>query len=127
MIYCCTGLRCSLAIHHLFKIAFAPDEDDPESEYLVFTERLGDHNGILFLHGALYFYLSGGELRKHSWVRSGRRLTELIEDGLDKGQYPLFIAEGSPEKKLEQIQGSGYLWYALENYAISKSACLVRP
>jgi hypothetical protein len=33
---------------------------------------------------------------------------------VDKGQYPLFIAEGSPEKKLEQIQGSGYLWYALE-------------
>jgi hypothetical protein len=58
--------------------------------------------------------LSGGELRKHSWIRTGKRLTELIEEGLEKGQYPLFIAEGSPEKKLEQIQGSGYLWYALE-------------
>ena len=97
-----------------FQDCFRTDENDPESEYLVFTETLGDHSGILFLHGALHFYLSGGELRKHSWIRSGKRLTESIEDGLDKGQYPLFIAEGSPEKKLEQIQGSGYLWYALE-------------
>ena len=41
-------------------------------------------------------------------------MTELIQEGLNKGQYPLFIAEGSPDKKLEQIQGSGYLWYALD-------------
>jgi Domain of unknown function (DUF4917) len=97
-----------------FQDCFRADEDDPDSEYLVFTERLGDQRGILFLHGALHFYLSGGELRKHSWIRSGKRLTELIQEGLDKGQYPLFVAEGTPDKKLEQIQGSGYLWYALE-------------
>jgi len=96
-----------------FQDCFRADEDDPESEYLVFTERLGDRSGILFLHGALHFYLCG-ELRKHSWVRTGTRLTDLIQEGLDKGQYPLFVAEGSPDKKLEQIQSSGYLWYALE-------------
>jgi hypothetical protein len=26
----------------------------------------------------------------------------------------LFVAEGTPEKKLQQIQGSGYLWYCLD-------------
>ena len=97
-----------------FQDCFRADEDDPEAEYLVFTERLGDHKGILYLHGALHLYLNGGELRKHSWIRSGQRLTDLIQDGLNTEQYPLFVAEGSPEKKLDQIQGSGYLWYALE-------------
>jgi uncharacterized protein DUF4917 len=108
-----------------FQDCFRADEDDPDSEYLVFTERLGDHSGILFLHGALHFYLSGGELRKHSWLRSGKRLTELIEEGLDEGQYPLFIAEGSPEKKLEQIQGSGYLWYGLEKLRTIQSPLIM--
>ena len=97
-----------------FEDCFRADEDEPELPYLVFSQRLGDHKGILYLHGALHLYLSGGELRKHSWVRTGKRLTELIQEGLAKGEYPLFVAEGTPEKKLDQIQGNGYLWYALE-------------
>jgi hypothetical protein len=108
-----------------FQDCFRADEDDPDAHYLVFAERLGDSRGILFLHGALHFYLSGGELRKHSWIRSGRRLTELVRDGLNRGQYPLFIAEGSPEKKLEQIQGNGYLWYALEKLRTIQSPLVI--
>src|SRR5439155_21210102 len=97
-----------------FEDCFRADEDEPDLPYLVFSQRLGDKKGILFLHGALHLYLDGGELRKHSWIRTGQRLTELIQEGLEKGQYPLFVAEGSPEKKLDQIQGNGYLWYASE-------------
>jgi len=41
-------------------------------------------------------------------------LTELIQGGLREGQYPLFVAEGTPEKSFQQIQGSGYLWYCLD-------------
>ena len=52
-------------------------------------------------------------------------MTELIEEGLDEGQYPLFIAEGSPEKKLEQIQGSGYLWYGLEKLRAIQSPLIM--
>lgn len=33
------------------------------------------------------------------------------------GGYPLFVAEGSPEGKLEQIQRTGYLWYCLDKLA----------
>lgn len=108
-----------------FEDGFRADEDDPEAEYLVFSHRLGDHRGILYLHGALHLYLSGGELRKHSWVRTGRRLTELIREGLEKGQYPLFVAEGTPEKKLEQIQGNGYLWYALDKLRSIQSPLVI--
>lgn len=93
------GFRCSI--------------QEPEAEYLVFHERLGSHKGILFLHGALHIYVQEGEVRKHSWIRSNKTLMELIKEGLESGQYPLFVAEGKPEKKLEQIQNNGYLFYCL--------------
>lgn len=98
----------------LFEDGFRADPDNPDASYLVFCERLGNKKGVLYLHGALHLYLEHGQLRKHSWARTGKRLTESIRDGLARGYYPLFVAEGLPEKKLEQIQGNGYLWYALD-------------
>jgi hypothetical protein len=77
------------------------------------------------LHGALHLYLEHGELRKHSWTRTGRRLTELIREGLEEGHYPLFVAEGIPEKKLEQIQGNGYLWYSSDKLHNIKSPLVI--
>jgi hypothetical protein len=96
---------------------FRADDDDPEAPYLVFSERLGDKSGLYYLHGALHLYIEGGQLRKHSWIRRGQRLTESIRTGLAERQYPLFVAEGSPDKKLQQIQRVGYLWYALDKFA----------
>jgi hypothetical protein len=75
--------------------------------------------------GALHLYLEEGELRKHSWSRTGRRLTDSIREGLDQGQFPLFVAEGSPDKKLQQIQRSGYLWYCLEKLRSIQSPLVI--
>ncbi len=108
-----------------FEDCFRADQDDPNSPHLVFSQRLGDRRGMLYLHGALHFYIENGKLRKHSWIRSGRRLTELIREGLDERQYPLFVAEGSPEKKLQQIQGNGYLWYCLEKFRSIQSPLVI--
>jgi hypothetical protein len=104
---------------------FRADEDDPDAEYLVFSERMGDTSGLFYLHGALHLYVVDGELRKHSWIRTGRPLTALIKDGLDRKQYPLFVAEGSPDRKLEQIQRNGYLWYCLQKFSEIQSPLLV--
>ncbi len=92
---------------------FRASIDDPSAAYLVFSEHLGQNKGILFLHGALHLYVEGGETRKHSWIRSSKSLIELIKEGLEKGQYPLFVAEGKADKKMAQIQRSGYLFYCL--------------
>ncbi len=108
-----------------FEDCFRADQDEPDVHYLVFSQRLKDKRGLLYLHGALHLYLHNGELRKHTWTRSGQRLTELIRDGFAKGQYPLFVAEGSPEKKLEQIQGNGYLWYCLDKLRNIESPLVV--
>jgi hypothetical protein len=92
---------------------FRSSPDDLDAKYLVFHEHIKGNKGILFLHGALHLYVAEGEVRKHSWVRSDMRLIELIKLGLAKGEYPLFVAEGNSDKKLEQIQHSGYLSYCL--------------
>jgi hypothetical protein len=110
---------------HPFADGFRPPEDDADATYLVFTERLGNTPGMYYLHGALHFFLAGGELRKHSWVRTGTRLTDLIRTGLAQGQYPLFVAEGTPERKLDQIQRHGYLWYCLDKLARIKSPLVI--
>jgi hypothetical protein len=108
-----------VTMHGLEKLegrdGFRAPVDDPEAEYLVFQEHLGDEKGILFLHGAIHLYVKDGEVCKHSWIRDYKRrpIVELVKEGLDNGQYPLFVAEGLPNKKLEQIQHSGYLSYCL--------------
>jgi hypothetical protein len=93
---------------------FRADEDDPEAPYVVFSERLGGARGIFFLHGALHLSVRSGQLRKHCWNRTQQRLTDAIRASLARSEYPLIVAEGTPEKKLDQIERSGYLWYALD-------------
>lgn len=107
----------------LFQDGFrSPEEDEP---YVIFSDRIGSAKGLYYLHGALHLYLSGGELRKHTWCRTGTKLTEQIRTGLSQGQYPLFIAEGSSDKKLEQIQRHGYLWYSLSKLSKIESPLVI--
>lgn len=96
-----------------FQDGFRADEDEPDAPHLVFTERMGDEKGLYYIHGALHLYSEHGEVRKHSWIRSGRPLTELIRAGLAEGKYPLFVAEGTAGKKIAQIRSNAYLSYCL--------------
>lgn len=104
---------------------FRADPDDPDTPYVVFSERIGGSRGLFYLHGALHLHVVKGELRKHCWSRTGVPLTQLIQEGLAAGQYPLFVAEGQPEAKLEQIQRTGYLWYALDKLSRVASPLVV--
>jgi hypothetical protein len=92
---------------------FRADADDPDQPYVVFTEHVGEDKGIFFIHGALHLYTVKGEVRKHCWSRTQEPLITQIKQSLEAGEYPLFVAEGYPDKKLEQIQRSGYLSYCL--------------
>lgn len=108
-----------------YQDGFRSDPDNPDAETLVFARRLGSARGLYFLHGALHLFLDGQYLRKHCWSRTGIPLTTLVRDGLNLEQYPLFIAEGTPEKKLEQIQRVGYLWYCLQKLSEIRSPLVV--
>lgn len=92
---------------------FRTSPDDREAEYLVFREHVKNNKGMFFLHGALHLYVEDGEVRKHSWIRSEKPLIDLVLQGLESGQYPLFVAEGKARKKLEQIHKNDYLSYCI--------------
>lgn len=92
---------------------FGASEDEPDAEYCVFQQHLGPNEGILFIHGALHLYLASGEVRKHTWSKTGVPLIDSIRMALQAGQYPLFVAEGMAHKKKQQIERSSYLSYCL--------------
>jgi len=92
---------------------FREAEDVMNADYVVFKERAGDKKTIFFLHGALHIYRKDGQLRKHTWCRTGTPLIPGIESGFENKQYPLFVAEGCSEKKLQQIRSDPYLDYCL--------------
>lgn len=90
---------------------FRADPDEPDAPYVIFHEHIGGSRGIYFLHGALHLYLEAGDVRKHCWERTDTPLIDAIRMGLVERKYPLFVAEGLADRKLEQIQRSGYLSY----------------
>ncbi|MCG8555031.1 MAG: DUF4917 family protein [Proteobacteria bacterium] len=92
-----------------FQDGFGTDPDDYDARSLIFEGSTRGHDGIYFLHGALHLFRGRSFTRKHSWSRTGTKLTELVKTGLAEKQYPLFVAEGTWEKKLAQIARSHYL------------------
>lgn len=99
---------------------FYDDKDVHPAKYLVFQDRPSksaeSRKGIYYLHGALHLYVHGEQIRKHSWIRNQKRLTDLVKEGLENKQYPLFVAEGRWQYKLKQIQTNPYLYYCLEKF-----------
>jgi len=108
-----------------FGDGFHAPEADPHADYLVYTEPTGNRPGTYYLHGALHLYAVDGELRKHSWARTGRHLTSLIRDGLARGEYPLFVAEGVSSQKLTQIARHGYLSHCINKFSHFRSPLVI--
>lgn len=104
---------------------FREDQSVENADYVVFSERAGDKKSIFFLHGALHFYRKSGQLRKHTWCRTDTPLIAGIQNGFTQSQYPLFVAEGSAEKKMQQILGDPYLDYCLGKLGRVKDALVI--
>lgn len=69
-----------------------------------------------YLHGGLHLFDAGSEVRKYIWSNTGRPIMEQVREALSKELYPLFVAEGTSEEKLEKITHSGYLSKALRSF-----------
>lgn len=88
-----------------------------ESEYVVWEIEESYGQKIYYLHGALHLFDAGSELQKYTWVNTGIRLTEQINNALIEEKYPMFVAEGSSREKLEKIKHHAYLTKAYESFS----------
>lgn len=96
---------------------FRKPSEDPEAEYLAWEIERTDQQNIHYMHGALQIFDAGSEVQKYSWINTGVRLIEQVRDALSREKYPLIVAEGSAEKKLETINHSNYLSRCYRSFA----------
>ena len=88
---------------------FRKSEEDYNSAYVVWEPSQSHGQNTWFLHGALHVFDAGSEVQKFTWVNTGTRLIDQIRDALNRGLFPLFVAEGSSAEKFERIRHSDYL------------------
>lgn len=88
-----------------------------ETEYVTWEIENSYNQNIYYLHGALHFFDAGSELQKYTWINTGVRLTEQINAALIEEKYPLFVAEGTSDEKLERIKHHAYLTKAFESFS----------
>lgn len=78
------------------------------SNYLLWKGKNKKQN-IHYLHGALHLFDAKGYLEKYSWVNTGEALLSQTKTALQEDKFPLFVSEGSTEKKLTRINHIPYL------------------
>ena len=88
-----------------------------ESEYVVWEIEESHGQKIYYLHGALHLFDAGSELQKYTWINTGVRLTEQINNALIEEKYPMFVAEGTSAEKLVRIKHHAYLTKAFESFS----------
>lgn len=98
-----------------------PHSDDEEENYVrepyVSWDNDSSHSITLgYLHGALHLYDAKHELRKHCFSRTGVRLKDQIISAMEKGSYPLFVAEGDYLSKEGRIYNNGYLSKVMRSF-----------
>ena len=90
---------------------FGNEEDDPDTEYVVWQGETGAHNAkVHFLHGALHLFDAGNELQKFTWVRTSAPLIDQARAAIEADKFPLFVAEGSSHQKKTKIRHNAYLY-----------------
>lgn len=103
-------------------------EDDGELEFVTWLGEGGNnHQRIHYMHGALHLFDAGAALKKYTWVNVGVPLLEQAREAMNKGMFPLFVAEGSSPQKLAKIQHSAYLHHSFKSFAVQmtqKDQCL---
>ena len=94
---------------------FTPDYG--EAEYVTWEIENTYKQNIYYLHGALHLFDAGSELQKYTWINTGIKLTEQINSALIEEKYPMFVAEGTSDEKLNRIKHHAYLAKAYESFS----------
>lgn len=91
-----------------FDDGFRTDRDNADAGYVVWDDSAHGQN-VYYLHGALHLFDGGHELQKYTWGRTDIALIDQTRSAIANNLFPLFVAEGSSQKKLDKIYHHGYL------------------
>lgn len=92
-------------------------KEEPDSDYIIWKNE--DHTKdqrVFYLHGAVHLFDAGIELEKYTWINSGKRLIEQAREALQSNKFPLFVAEGKSDAKLEKIKHQPYLHHCYKSF-----------
>lgn len=104
-------------IHLARDDGFGRDEDT-KPEYVNWMGESGAHTQrVHYLHGALHLFDVGAELQKYTWVNTGKPLLEQAREAMGAKKFPLFVAEGKSDQKLEKIKHSAYLYHSYKSFS----------
>jgi hypothetical protein len=93
---------------------FRHPEGGKELPYVSWQQ--GQSATVSYLHGALHLFDSGTEIIKYTWSKTDVAIVDQIRMALDENKFPLFIAEGTSESKVERIIHNAYLHKALRSF-----------
>ncbi|OGL72207.1 hypothetical protein A3D69_01090 [Candidatus Uhrbacteria bacterium RIFCSPHIGHO2_02_FULL_54_11] len=99
-----------------FTDSFSKDKDTDGNDCEFMPHNHADGSGLYFLHGALHLYSDGKVVRKRVWKETNIPLVTQIRAALEDKKYPLVVAEGDSDSKLEHIQESSYLSNCLRKF-----------
>lgn len=74
---------------------------------------------VSYLHGALHLFDRGTEITKYTWSKTDLPIVEQVRDALDDDKFPVFVAEGTSDFKVERILHNAYLHKALRSFESS--------
>jgi len=97
---------------------FGREEGNENADYVVWHGETSAHSTqrIHYLHGALHLFDSGKDLKKFTWINTGRKLIEQAREAMDKNMYPLFVAEGTSDQKLTKIKHNAFLYHSYKSF-----------
>lgn len=96
-----------------------------EADYVLWDYLNPYSQTVHYLHGALHLYRGDDGLKKLTWRRTEEPLIDQIRAQLAANFYPLYVAEGSSQEKLQQIHTSDYLSKAHRSLACVGGGLLV--
>jgi len=93
---------------------FRHPEGNPDLPYVSWQQA--QSATVHFLHGALHLFDQETEIIKYTWSKTDRAIVDQIRQALDENKYPLFVAEGTTESKVNRILHNAYLHKALRSF-----------
>jgi hypothetical protein len=96
-----------------------PSSDTEDPPYLVLAQPRDQKPWLFHMHGALHLYTVDGEVRKHRYQHTRRPLVEVICEGIENSEYPLFVAEGTSRQKMKHIRSNMYLSLCFQEFVRS--------